>query len=100
MRLSDSDGQMVADFVRNQLMDLVTGTFGQDAGEAGQKRFFEHLARRDAGLAKAFRSTCEKLIAEAAHMPHSELFKVLETYKNLLEKVESSNGSIGISKTR
>lgn len=100
LRLSDSDGQMVADFVRNQLMDLVTNTFGQDAGEAGQKRFFAHLSRRDAGLAKAFQATCDNLISNAARMPHSELFKVLETYKNLLEKVESSNGSIGISKSR
>lgn len=100
LRLSESDGQMVADFVRTQLMDLVSNTFGQDAGEAGQKRFFAHLSRRDAGLASAFQATCETLISNAARMPHAELFKLLETYKNLLEKVEQANGSIGISKSR
>lgn len=100
LRLSNSDGQMVSDFVRNQLVDLVANTLGREAGEAGQKRFFAHLTRRNATLGKAFQANCENLIDNATDMSHPELFKALESYKNLLEKVENENGSIGLSKTR
>jgi hypothetical protein len=100
LRLSNSDGQMVADFVRAQLMDLVTNMFGPDAGEAGQKRFFAHLSRRDATLGSTFQAACESLINRGPQMPHPELSKALETYRNLLERVNNANGSIGISKSR
>lgn len=100
LRLSESDGQMVSDFVRNQLMDLTTKTLGPDLGEAGIKRFFAHISRRDAALADAFQSASEDLVFNAHQMSHADLFKGLDTYTNLLEKVVTSNGSIGISKTR
>ncbi|MEM9106838.1 MAG: hypothetical protein AAGC96_14385 [Pseudomonadota bacterium] len=100
LRLSNSDGQMVADFVRTHLVDLTSHMFGPDAGEAGQKSFFAHLTRRDATLGKAFQDVCENLINNAANMSHPELFKALESYKTLLEKVENENGSLGLSKTR
>lgn len=100
LRLSESDGQMVSDFVRNQLMDLTAGTLGPDLGEAGITRYFAHISRRDAALANAFQTVSEDLIFNAHQMSHADLFKGLETYKTLLEKVVNSNGSIGISKTR
>ncbi|MEM6464507.1 MAG: hypothetical protein AAF724_21610 [Pseudomonadota bacterium] len=100
LRLSDSDGYMVADFVRHQLMDLTTALLGPDAGEAGIKRYFAQLSRRDAKLGSAFQSACDRLINNAENTPRTELFQLLETYKTLLDKVEKAHGSIGISKTR
>ncbi len=100
LRLSESDGQMVSDFVRSQLMDLTAGTLGSDLGEAGITRYFAHISRRDAALASAFQTVSEDLIFNAHRMTQTDLFTGLETYKTLLEKVVNSNGSIGISKTR
>ncbi|MEP3276066.1 MAG: hypothetical protein ABJN26_26510 [Stappiaceae bacterium] len=100
LRLSESDGQMVADFVRNQLTDLTIKTLGPDLGATGMGRYFSHISRRDAQLAYDFQTISEHLINNAHRMTHADLFKGLDTYKTLLEKVVDSNGSIGISKTR
>ncbi|MDA4848340.1 hypothetical protein [Hoeflea poritis] len=100
LRLSESDGEMVSDFVRHQLSDLTTQTLGPDLGKAGLERFFAHLSRKDATLAAAFQDTSEMLIHGAGEMSHAELSKGLDRYKQLLEKVTRLNGSLGIPKTR
>ena len=97
LRLSGNDGQMVADFVRAQLQDLTQQTFGPDLGAAGQKRFFAHLARRDATLARDFEMTAQTLMAQAATLPRTELSRQLTQYKTLLEKVVNTHGSLRIS---
>ncbi|WP_264212310.1 hypothetical protein [Leisingera thetidis] len=93
LRLSGNDGQMVADFVQEQLQELTVRTFGPDLGQHGQARYFAHLARRDAALAGSFEQTARALISRGAAMPPAELHQHLNTYKSLLEKVESSHGS-------
>ena len=97
LRLSGNDGQMVTDFVRAQLQDLTQQTFGPDLGEAGQKRFFAHLARSDAALAREFEATARGLIERAATLPRAELSRQLTHYKTLLEKVVNTHGSLRIS---
>ena len=100
LRLSESDGEMVSDFVRHQLSELTAQTLGPDLGDTGLKRFFEHLSRKDAELAAAFRDISERLTLHADIMTQTELSKGLERYRNLLEKVTRLNGSPGIPKTR
>jgi len=100
LRLSGNDGQLVADFVRAQLLDLTQQTFGPDVGAAGQKRFFAHLARQDASLAHDFETTAHGLISNAATLPRGELYRQLGHYKSLLEKVVNAHGSLRISKNR
>ena len=89
---------MVSDFVRAQLLDLTHQTFGPDLGAAGQKRFFAHLARSDATLARDFEATAQGLIANAATLPRADLSRQLTTYKSLLEKVVNAHGSLRISR--
>ena len=100
LRLSGNDGQMVADFVRGQVQDLTTRTFGPNLGAAGQKRYFDHLARRDPGLASAFHASVDALITNGPNMPRAELHRALETYKHLLERVVDTHGPARISETR
>ncbi len=100
LRLSGNDGQMVADFVRGQVLDLTTRTFGPNLGEAGQKRYFDHLARRDAGLASAFHASVDELITSGPNMPRAELHRALETYRHLLERVVDTHEPARISETR
>ncbi|QYX55717.1 hypothetical protein K1T73_11545 [Roseovarius sp. SCSIO 43702] len=100
LRLSGNDGQLVADFVRNQLQDLTQQTFGPDLGQAGQKRFFAHLARQDPVLARDFEDTAHGLITNAATLPRADLYRQLGHYKTLLEKVVTAHGSLRISTNR
>lgn len=93
LRLSGNDGQMVADFVQGQLLDLTARTLGPDLGLAGRARYFAHLARRDADLATRFEAVAAELMARGAQMAVGELHQKLGTYKILLEQVESIHGS-------
>ena len=97
LRLSGNDGHMIADFVRAQLQDLTYQTFGPDLGAAGQTRFFAHLARRDATLARDFEQAARDLIANAPTLTGPDLHRRLGMYKTLLEKVVNTHGSLRIS---
>lgn len=94
LRLSGNDGKMVSDFVRGQVQDMTVSTFGPDLGQAGQKRFFAHLARRDADLARAFETCATDLMARAPTMPQGELYRTLGQYTSLLEKLQEHHGTL------
>lgn len=93
LRLSGNDGQMVADFVQGQLLDLTARSLGPDLGLRGRARFFAHLARRNAALAAQFEQVATELMSRGAQMSVSELHQKLGTYKTLLEQIESRHGS-------
>ena len=87
LRLSGSDGHMVADFVRSEMRELAARSFGSDATQNAEQRFLALLARRDPTLARDFESLSTDLIQNAAHMPDAQLHRQLAHYHSLLKKV-------------
>lgn len=96
LRLSGNDGRMAAEFVQARLSDLATQTFGQGIGEAGATRYFALLDRRNPALATEFRRVTTTLIDNASTLPPPELYRQLETFRDLLERV--THGSDPVSK--
>jgi hypothetical protein len=87
LRLSGNDGRMAAEFVQARLSDLATQTFGQGIGDAGTARYFALLERRNPALASDFRRVTASLIDNASTLPPPELYRQLETFRDLLERV-------------
>ena len=99
LRLSNNDGRMVSDFVRGQINDLATQTFGTSLGTTASARFFALLARRDPMHGPAFKHSAETLMANAQNMSRPELYAALETYRTHLERIANADDSDRISKT-
>ena len=87
LRLSGNDGRMAAEFVQARLSDLATQTFGPGIGDAGTARFFALLDRRNPALASEFRRVTSTLIDSGSTLPPLELYRLLETFRDLLERV-------------
>ena len=87
LRLSGSDGHMVADFVRSEMRELAARSFGSDAPQNAEQRFLTLLARRDPELARAFDDLSTDLMQNAPHMSDAQLHRQLANYHSLLKKV-------------
>ena len=94
LRLSGSDGRMVADFVRSQLRELAALSFGSDAIQNAEQRFLALLARRDPQLARDFEALSTDLMQNAATMSDAQLQRQLATYQTLLKKVTTHHESV------
>lgn len=89
LRLSGNDGQMVAQFVQNSLLDRAVQAFGETGGnQAGIDRFIQRLAQKDKILAEKFASLARSLMLLGPIMTHHELHKNLEDFRELLRRVD------------
>ena len=87
LRLSGNDGRMAGEFVQARLSDLATQTFGHGLGLDGVTRLFAHLERQNKGLATDLRRVTASLIDQGSSLPQNELHRQLETFRDLLERV-------------
>ncbi len=94
LRLSGNDGRMAGEFVQARLSDLAIQTFGPGLGEAGITRLFAHIERRNAGLAADLRRVTATLTDRGGNLPQTELHRQLETFRDLLERVNDGSGPI------
>ncbi|MDI3336413.1 hypothetical protein QKW60_08355 [Defluviimonas aestuarii] len=94
LRLSGSDGRMVADFVRSQLNDLALRSFGGQPTQDAERRFLTLIARRDPDLARDFGALADDLMQNAARMPEAQLHRNLAHYHSLLKRVVTIHGSV------
>ncbi len=94
LRLSGSDGRMVADFVRTQLNDLALRSFGGQPMQDVERRFLTLIARRDPDLARDFGALADDLIQNAASMPEAQLHRNLAHYHSLLKRVVTIHGPV------
>lgn len=99
LRISGNDGRMVGEFVRARLDALAEAAFGAGGpavSDATHERLFKLLSRRDPALVDQFRTVSNDLIARGAEMPKAELYHWLETFRDLLERL--NHGPDPISK--
>ena len=102
LRISGNDGRMVGEFVRARLDNLAEAAFGVGsapqtaAPDAVHERLFKLLARRDAALSAQFRSVSNDLMTRGATLPSRDLYRLLETFRDLLERL--THGPDPISK--
>lgn len=100
LRISGNDGRMVGEFVRARLDTMAEATFGAAAGPASadpaHARLFQVLARRDAALSAQFQAVSTDLISRGSAMPQRDLYSLLETFRDLLERL--THGPDQISK--
>ena len=100
LRISGNDGRMVGEFVRARLDLLAETAFGAAATPAladpTHEQLFKFLARRDAAVCAQFRTVSTDLITQGATMPQRDLYRMLETFRDLLERL--SHGPAPISK--
>jgi hypothetical protein len=94
LRLSGNDGRMAGEFVQARLSDLATQTFGPALGEAGITRLFAHIDRRNAALGADLRRVTAALTDRGGSLPQTELHRQLETFRDLLERVNDGSGPI------
>lgn len=94
LRLSSNNGRIVSDFVRAQLQDLATRSFGRDVGQVGEQRFLALLAQRDPDLARDFGTAAQHLIENAFSLPPQQLQRALASYHSLLSKVVDCHGPV------
>ncbi len=92
LRLSGHDGRLVADFVRDQMLDLIRRSLGPTAGPRDMARLIAGLARRDAGLAAEFDAVAQRLMTEAPDMSPQDLARALSHYQSLRQKVLETHG--------
>ncbi|UXM95998.1 hypothetical protein N5853_05085 [Bartonella sp. HY329] len=89
LRLSGNDGQMVAQFVQNSLLDRAVRAFGESGGnQAGVDRLIKRLGQRDKVLAKKFAALAHSLTVHGPTMKRHELYKNLEDFRELLRRVD------------
>ena len=100
LRISGNDGRMVGEFVRARLDTLAEATFGAAAtpvsADPAHERLFKVLARRDAALSAQFQAVSTDLMARGTAMPQRDLYSLLETFRDLLERL--THGPDQISK--
>lgn len=94
LRLSGNDARMAAEFVQARLADLAAQTFGPGMGDAGTARFFALLKSRNASLAADFHAVTTRLTDQSATLSRAELHRLLETFRDLLERVTDGTGPI------
>ena len=97
LRISGNDGRMVGEFVRARLDMLAEAAFGAGTPpDPTHERLFKLLARRDAALVAQFRTVSNDLITRGGTLPQRDLYHLLETFRDLLERL--THGPDQISK--
>ncbi len=91
LRISGNDGRMVGEFVRARLDMLAEAAFGagtaSNTPDTTHERLFKLLARRDAALSGQFRTVSNDLITRGPAMAQRDLYRLLETFRDLLERL-------------
>ena len=92
LRISGNDGRMVGEFVRARLDMLADASFGAStaptSADPPHERLFKLLARRDGALGAQFRTVSDDLMTRGQTMPQRELYRLLETFRDLLERLK------------
>lgn len=92
LRLSGHDGRLVADFVRDQMLDLIQRCLGPGASLRDTARLIAGLARRDAALSAEFDALAQRLMTDAPDMSPQDLARNLSHFQSLRQKVLETHG--------